>query len=231
PMHTVTIVKDAEMTQTRTVGKASPLRRGWTLLAHALLLFALAAGVATAQAPDFVKYTGNPVLDGWGPSVLFDGTTYHMWYSLSTAQFGYATSTDGLGWTENGAVYSLGGVGTFDGGSLHHPTVVLADGVYKMWYTGNNGSGTWAARHATSLDGVEWSRHSPSPISGDSHITGGETPLVGSVLFDGSAYRMWFGASNPKSIHYATSVDGVVWTQRGVVLAPGMSKEFDDTFI
>ena len=39
------------------------------------------------------------------PSVLFDGSTYHMWYSAADGndymkRIGYATSADGVNWTK-----------------------------------------------------------------------------------------------------------------------------------
>jgi sucrose-6-phosphate hydrolase SacC (GH32 family) len=42
----------------------------------------------------------------YGPAVMFDGATYHMWYTgltedLSEVQVGYATSPDGLSWTKD----------------------------------------------------------------------------------------------------------------------------------
>ena len=61
------------------------------------------------------KFPGNPVLDVGPPGtweelgvlalwVLFDGTTYHIWYtgldSNFTARIGYATSLDGTNWTK-----------------------------------------------------------------------------------------------------------------------------------
>ena len=59
------------------------------------------------------KYSDNPVLSGGSPGewdesgviatgTLFDGTTYHMWYSAldSLTGIGYATSTEGINWTK-----------------------------------------------------------------------------------------------------------------------------------
>ncbi|GEM_PF-6305665 len=60
---------------------------------------------------DWNNYAGNPVIDStmdpntynaYGPNVLFDGTTYHMWYTRKTGnkeKIGYLTSPNGIAWT------------------------------------------------------------------------------------------------------------------------------------
>ncbi len=43
------------------------------------------------------------------PSVVYDGTTYHMWYTGgSSRSVGYVNSTDGITWTNKNQLYSSG---------------------------------------------------------------------------------------------------------------------------
>ena len=71
-----------------------------------LILIGAFLPAAHAQAAQWVKYAGNPVLTptegSWDgdyvttPRVLFDGTTYRMWYQgglSGVTHIGYATSS------------------------------------------------------------------------------------------------------------------------------------------
>jgi predicted GH43/DUF377 family glycosyl hydrolase len=92
----------------------------------------------------WTKYEGNPVLvpgrewdsfDVWDPAVVFDGTTYHMWYSGSVdgipTGIGYAISGDGIEWTKHrhnpvipsGDRWASSSAVAFDGSTFH------------MWYS------------------------------------------------------------------------------------------------
>jgi predicted GH43/DUF377 family glycosyl hydrolase len=99
------------------------------------------------------EYSGNPVLDvgtpgSWdadlsaNPSVVFDGSNYHMWYQGRGPGLpfliGYATSPDGVVWTKDpgNPVLALGNSGTWEGTWHLGPCVLLLEGTYKMWYTG-----------------------------------------------------------------------------------------------
>src|SRR5438046_10034944 len=73
--------------------------------------------IGYAASPDGLNWArspSNPVLlanaSGWdqtlgNPTVVHDGTGYHMWYAGNgplAIQIGYATSPDGLVWTKVG---------------------------------------------------------------------------------------------------------------------------------
>ena len=82
-------------------------------------------GIGYATSPDGIAWTKSgtaAVLPNLGydwdstpyhPSVIYDGTVYHMWYSGcdysgSTCQEGYATSPDGATWTRRQVVTAHG---------------------------------------------------------------------------------------------------------------------------
>jgi predicted GH43/DUF377 family glycosyl hydrolase len=71
-------------------------------------------GVTWVRHPSAVLEPGPGVWDGllvYGPAVLFDGASYHMWYTgiwgygatWLGVQIGYATSPDGISWTKDPA--------------------------------------------------------------------------------------------------------------------------------
>ena len=104
-------------------------------------------GYATStDGISWTKQPGNPVLSAgpegaWDgekvadPNVLFDGTTYHMWYAGNDGsgwQIGYATSTDGVTWTKSPSnpVLTTGSPGDRDEGNISEPNVLYENGVY-----------------------------------------------------------------------------------------------------
>ena len=214
-----------------------------------------ATRIGYATSPDRVTWTksvSNPVLNlglsgSWDdasilePTVLFDGSIYHMWYQGfdgSKRQIGYATSTDGVTWTKNGSnpVLNLGPSGSWDDAELRQPFVILDGELYRMWYTGSNGS-IQQFGYATSTDGVSWTRHDGNPIMGRGSSGSWDSVWMASprVLMNGSSYEMIysaFGGSNVR-IGYATSQDGLAWTKYdgNPVLNQGSNGTWDDKFM
>lgn len=137
------------------------------------------------------KYCVNPVLSpgpegSWDdqavahPNVLYDGSTYHLWYSGwsmdGNISIGYATSIDGIHWTkyddpstedrqfsESDPVLLCGPSGSWDMESVHHPTIIHYGNTFFMWYLGRN----MAPQHgaltcigfAKSTDGIHWTKY------------------------------------------------------------------------
>ena len=146
------------------------------------------------------------------PCVLFDGATYHMWFGGhdgTTRQIAYATSTDSINWTkyddpttttppyaESDPVLKPGDPGDWDDVWVDSPEVLFINGVYHMWYSGNDGSITQIG-HATSSDKITWEKDSLNPVL---KVAPGEWDDVmcyqPSVLFDGTDYHMWTSDSN-----------------------------------
>jgi pimeloyl-ACP methyl ester carboxylesterase len=88
------------------------------------------------------------------PVVIFSNNIYNMWYSSgvgdSNNQIYYAYSKDGIIWVktanENPALTRT--PGTFDQYGIIPNTVLLENGVLKMWYSGWDGS-NWRIGYAT----------------------------------------------------------------------------------
>jgi len=101
----------------------------------------------------------------------------------------------------------------------YYPSVVNVAGVYRMWYTGWDGSQTRIGL-ATSVNGAVWTKYdvgSDGDHSNDYLIQG----YGASVLHDGGLYRMWYGSPSTLDMKYAESPDGITWTEHGTVLERG----------
>jgi predicted GH43/DUF377 family glycosyl hydrolase len=195
--------------------------------------FSSSIGYATStNGITWTKYSGNPILTGsdgsWDTSlgiagVVFDGTTYHMWYGgfgggLNGA-IGYVTSTNGITWTRysGNPVLQLGPPGSWDASWIVCPCVISDAALYKMWYTGVDNDGTYSVGYATSANGITWTKYSGNPVL-QSGPPGSWERLVlcPDVVLNGTIYRMWYAgqdADGTQRIGYATSPDGVSWTK------------------
>ena len=189
-----------------------------------------------ATSPDginWTKYAGNPVMScgaagSWeavigGPSVIYDGITYKMWYAgadaSSKTRIGYATAVDGINWTKysGNPVLNVGASGTWDATEVGNPSVLYDGTTYKMWFTGYNGSASRRTGYATSPDGVNWIKYTGNPIlslgtSGTWDDVANNAPCV---IYTGTEYKMWYSGLDGYSwkIGYASSPDGKTWTK------------------
>jgi len=131
-----------------------------------------------AESLDGINWTkhGAPVLDssafGWdsalvaAPAVIFDGTTYHMWYTGKDvwqgdfedgSAIGYASSPDGIAWTKYGGNPVVEAVT----GYAYTSAVVFDGSTFRMWYTYWDGALTDYVGYATSGD-TEYVRFIPA---------------------------------------------------------------------
>jgi predicted GH43/DUF377 family glycosyl hydrolase len=78
------------------------------------------------------------------PSVVRQGSNFGLWYTgfnqSSTGQIGYATSTDGVGWSKSlsNPILTVGLSGSWDSAGVEHPDVVKGANGYLMYYDGFN---------------------------------------------------------------------------------------------
>jgi sucrose-6-phosphate hydrolase SacC (GH32 family) len=88
--------------------------------------------------------------------------------------------------------------------------IMVEDGTYHLWYTGYNDdrSPNHFLGHATSPDGVQWTRDPANPLVRDSWV---EDMCV---VKQGNTYAM-FAEGKDDIAHLLTSTDRVHWTERG----------------
>ena len=170
------------------------------------------------------------------PAVLTFNGKYHMWYTAgddrSRYTIGYATSADGIHWQRENSgqpVITPGKQGKFDDRMVLHPAVVRDNtGLLHIWYNGVGPQKSFRVGHATSRDGIRWTRQN----NGDPVL---EPSVVGEfregyvynvfVLLEGDTYHMWYSAwaererkdgPNHNGITYAVSTDGTRWKKDSV---------------
>jgi len=202
-------------------------------------------------ATGWSEYEDNPVMtegadnswnvDGIGCSaVIVDGDTLRMWYAgLDQHNFdaiGYATSTDGVNWTEYEDNPVLERSGEWDSWGIYAPYVIKNGDTFEMWYSGVTINSPWAHQigYASSEDGINWTVSEENPILEPGPGYSWDGARVGSpvVLHTNDQYLMWFTGSNPNlglHIGFANSDDGISWQKDpdNPILANGEYNQWD----
>lgn len=172
------------------------------------------------------------------PTILGDDSSgYVMWLSGGIARASVtdhkvrlyrATSPDGLTWNLDSApVFVPGEEGAWDSVKVETPSVVRdKNGLYHLYYSGTDReepAGVYAIGHATSMDGITWTRDPANPVI--TTATGSDwgvyTVAEPGALYDASAdeiklYYVSAGGSadvrGQFAILLATSEDGSSFT-------------------
>jgi sucrose-6-phosphate hydrolase SacC (GH32 family) len=161
------------------------------------------------------------------PSVAEANGVLYMFYTRAgsgvTDEIAVATSSDGVHWRKRGTAIAPGKPGTWDSWSVGRPSVLIENGVFRMWYDGRKDlpSGAPDAKapksdrsqryvgYATSRDGIQWEKQGSEPVY--DHDAGGVH-----VLRTGDHLSMLVeGRSGTEA---ATSVDGIEWKSLGLLV-------------
>ncbi len=107
--------------------------------------FAKETGIGTVKAA-YTELSGigqeKDVMRRDPSDIIKVGDLYYVWYSKGEiapgydATIWYATSSDGVHWTERGMALAKGKPGTWEGGSVFTPNIMQAEGRYWLFYTG-----------------------------------------------------------------------------------------------
>jgi hypothetical protein len=109
-----------------------------------------------------------------------------------------------------GPVFEAAGPGHWDAKIRERGWVLREGGVYKLWYTGYDGTPTGRRMLglATSPDGITWTRHPANPLVRDRWV---EDVMV---VKDGGRYLMFAEGENDRA-QLLASPDGVAWEHLG----------------
>ncbi len=184
-------------------------RGGWTGVVK-IGLATCPVGSDPAVAANWTKAGGNPIFGGLGGSladqfhVIPTGKiagTYYAIYNAGTGTtnvFRYATSTDGLAWTDGGqALAPTNSNWWWNAGTPipGNPHVFFDSGgsLYHLFFEGWTGAGGWRQGHATSANpqGPYSEVGFTNPIA-SLVIPGGTSSVTGAMVqLIGSTYHMW----------------------------------------
>jgi len=145
------------------------------------------------------------------PYVMYDNGQYRMWYQGTYwapcfNRISHADKTTLADpWVKDGTVLSNDGL--YDSSDAGRPWVLKTDTGYEMFYTGIDASLHYRILHATSTDGMSWTK--------DGVVIEPSLPLensVGyqSVIKDGDTYKMWYSGYSGSNwrIFYAEKTPG-----------------------
>ena len=199
---------------------------GKYMIGKILSFAAVFAAAASVFGGEWQKYGKEPVMGGGELGTIFDiavlktNKGYEMfssWRPQKSIAVHY--SKDGKKWTSPVIVLPYQDEGWQF--RLNRPCVLVKDGVYHMWYTGQvrpvKGYKGIRSRigYATSTDGRNFVRQQNFVMEPTEHWEG-ESIMCPHVIWDESEkiFKMWFSGGEtyePNEIGYATSKDGIHW--------------------
>lgn len=126
--------------------------------------------------------------------------------------------------TRQGLVLPMGNGSAPDGLQVGHPSVLVGEGGYEMWYFEVATSWYCQIAYATSSDGRTWTKH--GVVLWPTVPEEGHNTAYPSVVRVNGTYWMFYDGTpqidgSDYQIFAATSPDGLQWTKLGVVLGLG----------
>ena len=194
------------------------------------------ASVALVESKDGIHWSEPPRIvlgprkeSGWEddinrPVVLKRPDGYHMWYTGQArghSWIGYATSADGLSWKRMSAKPVLSPEKPWEKVAVMCPHVLWDEDVklYRMWYSGGEQMEPDAIGHATSPDGLAWTKHPSNPVfRPDRQLPWEKHKVTGAQIIKHQGYYLMFYIGfrdvEHAQIGLARSKDGIGGWQR-----------------
>lgn len=204
--------------------------RLWQLASYLAVLLLLQCRSHTVSVPaasgdssgGWSKFSGSPVLGGrfgtiFDVSVLKLDSEFVMLSSWRPQKsIALHRSVDGIRWSDPVSVLMPDSTTGLEN-EVNRPALLLKDGVYHLWYTGQSRDSSWIG-YATSADLVHWKRESSKPVLSADKDWEKSSLMCPSVLWDAQRqqFQMWYSGGEdyePDAIGYATSTDGVHWSK------------------
>ena len=112
---------------------------------------------------------------------------------------------------------------------LSHAKILFDNNIYKMWFTAVSSDVKGYVFYATSVDGINWTRVSNSPVLSPSSGNKWDNKIVaaGAIIKDGGLYKMFYSGLSDSIGRYqiglATSLDGINWIKNPNPILTGTS--------
>jgi pimeloyl-ACP methyl ester carboxylesterase len=161
-----------------------------------------------------------------GYALLYAGLTFGNNY-----QVGLATSSDGANWSKfsDSPVISNGGSQSWASFRELPATLMLDNGVYKLWFNGDNSNLSSdpgfksGFGYATSTDGINWSFDANNPIRVELNSPSGNGIDLDEVVKLNGQYIAYYVNHNPSGdvLNYAISTDGIHFSNDAPLGVPG----------
>jgi len=151
--------------------------------------------------PNVYTFPGSPSTD-WGPVVIKVGKYYFCGYRDGTSGNIYLlASNDGINWTNEGSILSLGSAGQWDDTNLNYIGLFWNLGIWYLTYTGRNSAGNSGVGMATSVDGFNFTKWRYNPIYYNS-ASGFDSQRVywAILLMIDDVFYMYYGGFNGVNI-------------------------------
>ena len=122
-------------------------------------------------------------------------------------------------WVSNeNPVLEKGAPDSFEDLGVGFPSVLQIGQVYHMWYAGLSETNGMDIGHATSDDGITWTKDPKNPVlvKGEENTWNEVRVYLPKVLLQDGVFHMWFvgaPAEGYENLGYATSTDGSTWIQ------------------
>lgn len=186
-------------------------------------------GLATSEnGQDWKKYEHNPIIslseDGFdssyiaanGHSIIIEDAVYYYYQGTDqkgVTSIGLAVSQDGYNFEKKGKVLS----GDLDWceTAVADPYVVGVDGLYYMYFLGQNALGVQRLGIAYSMDGLSWTKY-PYPIMDVGGVGTFDEKGLGepSIYYNAPYFYMLYTGRRTdeyRNIGLAISLDGINW--------------------
>lgn len=187
---------------------------------------AIRIGYATSSdGIHWTKYGNFPVFNGtmsWDagatatPAVVKVGSAFVMYFSGHPGNYDYsmgrATSPDGINWTEYSGNPVMIPTALWEGTRVHPGAVSYGPSGYDLYYTGGSPGGLGGIGHATSPDGVTFTKDAANPVlhAGPPGSWYGTSIAHPDPVLVGTQMRMYFTGYNQSilQIGYAVPTPG-----------------------
>jgi len=175
--------------------------------------------IVTAQGDTWIQTTRQDFANGTGWNIDLDSDPGNVTLQASTTTWIESQFNPGI---------RKGPSGSWDDSGLMSPAVLKEDGLYKMWYAGDDsGSGTYRIGYAVSSDGVNWTKPKVGLVEYGGNFNNNivlglnssrpyeNVSLVpGTVIHAPAKYQMWYSCKGVIwAICYAESGDGTRWVR------------------